>query len=356
MRSSTRARATAAAVAVAVLVAGFALRPQPPALSPEFTGDAELAERARSLLEDGPRATAAVVEVDGDLVRSAYLGSDETTLYEIASVTKAMTGLLLADALERGEVTEDTELGSLLDLGEAPAASVTLAELSGHQSGLPTQPPGVLNTVGMVLDSLSNRDPYTGDLDDLVELGAKANLNDRDEFAYSNLGTALLGQALAAAAGSDYETLLHERILDPLGMERTVVPATPGDVPPEATTGYANNGRPIAPSANAAWAPMGGVHSTGEDMGLFARALLTGEVPGPDALEPRWEDGSGSEVGLGWFVTDHDGTEVTWHNGMSGGFAAMVALDREGERAVVVLSDSAIRVDSIALDLLLEET
>lgn len=355
MRSSTRTRATAAAVAVAVLVAGFALRPEPPTLSPETTGDAELAERARPLLEEGPRATAAVVEVDGDQVRSAYFGSGETTLYEIASVTKAMTGLLLADAVERGEVTEVTELGSLLDLGDAPVASVTLAELSAHRSGLPTQPPGVLNAVGMALDGLRNRDPFTGDLDDLVELGARADLNGRGEFAYSNLGTALLGQALAAAAGKDYESLLRERILDPLGMERTVVPAAPGDVPSEWTTGYAGNARPVAPSANAAWAPMGGVHSTGEDLGLFARALLAGDAPGQGALEPRWEDGAGSEVGLGWFVTDHDGTEVTWHNGMSGGFAAMAALDREGERGVVVLSDSAVRVDSIALDLLLEE-
>lgn len=355
MRSSTRARVTAAAVAVAVLAVGFAVRPTPPSLSPETTGDAALAERARPLLEDAPRATAAVVEVDDGRVREAYFGADGTTLYEIGSVSKSLTGLLLADAIERGEVDPDTELGTLLDLGGAPAASVTLSELSSHRSGLPRNPPGVLTSATMFLDNLRNRDPYTGDVDALVGSAARADLTDPGRFAYSNLGAALLGQALAASSGTDYETLLRQRLLDPLGMGRTVVPASPDDVPAEAAVGHGTNGRPFAPSANAAWAPMGGVHSTGADMGLLARALLEGEAPGAGALEPRWDDGQGDGVGLGWFVTDHDGTEVTWHNGMTGGFAAMVALDREGGRAVVVLADGPAGVDSVALDLLLEE-
>ncbi|WP_431867738.1 serine hydrolase domain-containing protein [Nocardiopsis eucommiae] len=354
MRSGTRTGATVAVVAAVVLAVGFAVRPVAPSLSSEVTGDAELAQRARPLLEDGPRATAAVVEVDGDRVREAYFGADGTTLYEIGSVSKALTGLLLADAIERGEVDPDTELGTLLDLEGAPAATVTLSELSSHRSGLPRNPPGVLTSVTMLLDNLRNRDPYTGDVRDLVGSAAEADLTDRGRFAYSNLGAALLGQALAVSAGTDYETVLHQRLLAPLGMERTVVPATPEDVPAEAAVGHGTNGRPFAPSANAAWAPMGGVHSTGGDMGLLARALVGGGAPGVEALEPRWDDGRGDGVGLGWFVTDHDGTEVTWHNGMTGGFAAMVALDREGGRAVVVLADGPVGVDSVALDLLLE--
>ncbi|WP_017545413.1 serine hydrolase domain-containing protein [Nocardiopsis prasina] len=355
MRRDTRTGVTAVVVAVAVLAAGFVVRPAPPDLSAEVTGDTGLAERALPLLEDGPRATAAVVEVDGDSVREAYFGADETTLYEIGSVSKSLTGLLLAEAIERGEVEEDTELGALLDLKGAPASTVTLAELSSHRSGLPRNPPGAANSVTMLLDNLRNRDPYTGDLDTLLDSAAGADLTDRGEFAYSNLGAALLGQALAASAGTDYETLLRQRVLVPLGMESTVVPAAPDDVPAEAAVGYGTNGRPFSPSANAAWAPMGGVYSTGGDMGLLVRALLEGEVPGVEALEPRWDDGRGSGIGLGWFVTDHDGTEVTWHNGMTGGFAAMVALDREGGRAVLVLADSAVAVDSVALDLLLEK-
>ena len=353
MRTRTRSRVIAATTAAAVLAAGFAVRPQPPALSAETTGDPGLVERATPLLEADPRATAAVVEVDGDQTRGAYFGAGEETAYELASISKAITGLLLADAVERGEVTEDTELGSLLALGDAPAASVTLAELSGHQSGLPNNPPEVLTGIRMFLDNMRNRQPYSADPDQLVEMVAASDLTDRGEFEYSNLGVSALGHALAAAAGTDYETLLHQRILDPLAMDRTVVPAAAADVPAEAATGYGQNGRPFAPWADAAWAPAGGVYSTGEDMGRLARALLADEAPGLDALEPRWED-AGDRVGLGWFVTDHDGNEVTWHNGLGRGFSAMLALDREADRAVIVLSDSQVPVDQIALDLLEE--
>jgi CubicO group peptidase (beta-lactamase class C family) len=357
MPSSTRARVSAAVAAAAVLAAGFALRPQPPALSPDTTGDTALAERARPLLEEGPRATAAVVEVDDGRIRGAYFGSDESTRYEIGSVSKSLTGMLLADAVERGEVTEDTELGSLLDLGEAPAASVTLAELSGHQSGLPGNPPKALDRLGLAVNSMRNQQPYTAeDVDALVTMFADAELSDRGEHSYSNLGAAALGQALAAAAGTDYPTLVRERILDPLEMDDSLVPADPEEVPAAAATGYANNGRPFAPMANAVWAPSGGAYSTGADMGLLALALLTGEAPGTEAMEPRWEDGSGDGVGLGWYVTDHDGTEVTWHNGITGGFHAILALDREGERAVVILSDTPAGTHPAAIDLLLEET
>ncbi|MEU3018972.1 MULTISPECIES: serine hydrolase domain-containing protein [unclassified Nocardiopsis] len=349
-----RGRFTAALVAAVVVAAGLAVAPAPMELSARASGDAELAERARPLLQAGPRRTAAVVEVDGDRVREAYFGADGTTLYEVGSVTKALTGLLLAEAIARGEVEADTRLGTLLDLGEAPAARVTLAELASHRSGLPRNPPGVSTALTMFLDSLRNRDPYTGDLDSLVAGAARADLTDRGAFAYSNLGPALLGQSLAEAAGTDYETLLRERVLEPLAMDRTVVPAHPEDVPSTAAVGHGRNGRPYAPSADATWAPIGGVHSTGGDMGLLARALVAGQAPGVLALDPRWDDGEGDGVGLGWFVTDHDGTDVTWHNGMTGGFAAMVALDREGGRAVVVLADSPVGVEDAALELLLE--
>ncbi|GAB3705413.1 serine hydrolase domain-containing protein [Nocardiopsis oceani] len=353
MRTRIRSRIIAATTAAAVLATGFAVRPQPPTLSAETTGDPGLIERAAPLLEADPRATAAVVEVGGDQTRGAYFGADGETAYEIGSISKAMTGLLLADAVERGEVTEDTELGSLLELGDAPAASVTLAELSSHRSGLPNMPPGLLSTARTLVEGMRGHDYFTADLETLQEQAAEADLTDRGEYEYSNFGTALLGQALATAAGTDYETLLRERLLEPLGLADTAFAATDADIPEAAATGYGRFGRPVPSEADPTEAGMSGVYSTGGDMGRFAHALLDGEAPGTGAMEPRWETGS-DEVGLGWMVTDHDGTEVTWHNGMTNGFSAMLALDREADRAVIVLADSQVSVDQIALDLLEE--
>ena len=103
-----------------------------------MTGDPALAARARPLLP-GALDRVSIVEVDGARVTYAGFGADEHTEYEIGSLTKTFTAALLADAVERGEVTAETKLGALLPLGGAPVADVTLAELASHRSGLSAQ-------------------------------------------------------------------------------------------------------------------------------------------------------------------------------------------------------------------------
>ncbi|MBR8742605.1 serine hydrolase domain-containing protein [Nocardiopsis sp. MG754419] len=343
----------AVTVAAPVLVAGVALAPEHPTLAERATGDRELIERARPLLSEDPRSSAVVVRVEGDRTTVARFGSDTDTVYPIASITKTMTGMLLAEAIERGEVTEDTELGTLVDLGDAPAASVTLAELAGHRSGVPNHPSGVVTNVRMALRSLRGHDPYDGDPDTIVAHAADVELSGRGEFTYSNLGFSVLGLALAETAGIDYAALVRARLLVPLGMEDTLIPASVAELPDDAVPGFGLTGRPVAPFTGTGWAASGAVHSTGDDMGRFASALLSGDAPGAGAMEPRWAD-EGEAEGLGWAITDHDGTAVTWHNGLGGGFASMIALDREAERAVVVLADGPIGVEDVARRLLLE--
>lgn len=347
----------ACAVALFVVVVGLAVRPTPPQeLSTEESGDSDLLDRVRPLLEQEMRDTASVVNLVGDSTLMAHYGADDTTDYEIGSIAKAMVGLLLADAVERGEVAEDTELGELLDLGDTPAAAVTLAELSSHHSGLPRFSERFTDVTGNSVAALLNRDPYPADAETLVEQLADAELEGRGEFTYSNLGVAALGQALAEATGDDYGTLLQERILDPLGMADTTLPVTADNVPDDATVGYAENGHVADPWTMNAYAPAGGVRSTPADMAVFAQALLDGSAPGADeAMEPRWDDDGDGSTGLGWVITEHDGTEVTWHNGITGGFASMLALDREEDEAVVVLNNTAPPVDEVGLELLLEE-
>lgn len=355
---STRPRAVVAAcaVGVAALALGLAVGPRVPSLSEEESGDPGLLDRARPLLAAEARERASVVEIDGDRTRVAHFGADGGTVYEIGSVTKAMTSLLLADAVERGEVSEDTELGSLLDLGDAPAASVTLAELASHRSGLPRLPSGVADVVGMGIATYRGSDPYQADLDTLVEQVAASDLSDRGEVAYSNLGVAVLGHAVAAAAGTDYTTLLSERLLDPVGMDATTLPVTADRLPEDASLGHGPQGRTADAWTSHAYAPMGGVRSTPDDMERLARSLLEGDAPGADAMEPRWDAGEdGRRVGLGWWVSDQEGTAVTWHNGGTGGFSARLSLDRANDRAVIVLADSFMSVDDAATDLLLED-
>jgi hypothetical protein len=144
--------ATVFALALAALVAlvGALARPSPPSLSTMVSGDAELAARARPLLP-GALDRVSIAVVDGSTTTYAHFGADEHTQYEIGSITKTFTGLLLADAIQRGEVTADTTVGALLPLGGAPIADVTLAELASHRSGLSTQGMQVEETIPFAL-------------------------------------------------------------------------------------------------------------------------------------------------------------------------------------------------------------
>src|SRR5919202_4678473 len=103
--------AVAVALAAVVALLGVLARPSPPSLSTQVTGDATLAARARPLLP-GALDRVSLAVVDGATVTHAGFGADEHTEYEIGSLTKTFTALLLADAIRRGEVTADTKVGA----------------------------------------------------------------------------------------------------------------------------------------------------------------------------------------------------------------------------------------------------
>src|ERR671935_3086399 len=123
MRPRKRLLGLALALAALIPLGGAFTRPSPPSLSTTVTGDADLAARARPLLP-GALDRVSIAVVDGSTVTYAGFGADEHTEYEIGSITKTFTASLVADAIRRGEVTADTQVGALLPLGSAPIADV----------------------------------------------------------------------------------------------------------------------------------------------------------------------------------------------------------------------------------------
>lgn len=354
-----RRRILVATVAgLAVLGLGVACMPRPPQLG-AASGDPALTAQAVALLDNEPgargRISIAVVEgvvagaPERGAVRFADFGADPETEYEIGSVTKTMTAALLAEAVARDEVSLDTELGALLDLGNSPAAGVSLEELATHTSGLPrlALTPGTI--LGSIVANYRASNPYSEDLPQLLDQARGSALTDPGAVAYSNLGVALLGHALAAAAGTDYATLLRERVFVPLRLDDTRLPETAAELGPDAPHGYTRGGRAAEPWVLHAYSPAGGVRSTSADLARYAAALLAGTAPGATALEPLRDDGDGGQVGLAWFRTAEG---VTWHNGGTGGFMSYVGLDRERGSAVVVLSNTAVSVDALGAGLL----
>lgn len=364
-RPSRRAVIGAALVAAVVIAAGVIAIPRPPALSTEITGDAALAERVTELLDgqSGARdhlVVAVIEQGDGeaaDSVTTAGFGADADTEFEIGSVSKTITAALFAQAIVLGEVGATDTVGDHLPMGDSPAADVTLEELVSHRSGLPSidMRPGQL--VGSLWAQLRGVDPYAAEPGAVVEAARAATLSDRGQVAYSNMGMALLGQVLASAASMPYEQLVAERVAGPFDLPATSVPTTADALADGAPTGYGPGGRPQGAWTLGSYAPAGGVRSTLTDMTTYAQVLLDGDTSAVEALEPRFDAGDGQRIGWAWFTTpvstgDGGEVDVTWHNGMTGGFASMVALDRDGGRAVVVLSDTAVSVDDLAFDLL----
>src|SRR5918999_5632422 len=167
---------------------------------------AALAERA------APKPPAGIVlaRARGGAVEVAAAGPvEEGAVFELGSITKAVTGLLLADAVVRGEV----ELGTTLDECLPGARPLRLADLASHTAGLPRLPLAFLRRAGFT----NMTDPYAGTtVDELVADLGRVRVRRLKRRRYSNFGAALLGQALAARAGVPYERLAQERVLRPL--------------------------------------------------------------------------------------------------------------------------------------------
>lgn len=269
----------------------------------------------------------------------AATGEDAVS-FEIGSITKVFTGLLLADAVVRGEVTLDTPIARLLPadvvLPNGAGDKITLRMLATHTSGLPRIP------VEIPPDNLEN--PYAS-FDDTALWSSlrrvRLDFEPGSRASYSNLAAGLLGTLLARHAGVPYADLLAARITGPLGMEHTTVAVT-GAPRDRLAVGHNGSGQPCSPWEFQALAGAGGIRSTVGDMLRFARAVLDPEsTPLREAIALTWERqdlkatvAAGGQ-GLGWMIAG-DG-QTRWHNGMTGGFHAALYVNRPLHVASVVL-------------------
>ncbi len=305
------------------------------------SGDQSLASAVREMKPAG-HALAVVFVAPGG-VRGAYWRCDGTTTFEIGSVSKPLTGLVLADAVARGEMSLDDPLGRFLDLGSSAAASIPVWQAATHTSGLPRGP--------RPRGSGGWSSAYTGVDVRQLEADARSVTLGEQVFGYSNLGGALVGQAVAKAAGLSYPDLMRTRLFEPLAMSQSAAQTTR----PLVGGGYNAVGVRQPPWLLDAYAPMGGIVSTPEDLTRLVQALIDGSAPGVSALDPRVSSGVERQEGLLWDVHPYgDGRVMASHPGGTPGYAAYLAVDRVSRTGVVVLSDSRINVEGIGESLMRE--
>lgn len=283
---------------------------------------------------------------------------DEYTVFEIGSVTKVFTALLLAVMSGAGEVALDEPLADLHPELTFPVRGrpVTLVDLATHSAGLPRLPPGVLR------QGLRHRDnPYAafseGDVVRAIE-SVRLRAEPGARVRYSNFGAGLLGQALARRAATPYGDLVRTRVCAPLGLVDTVVRRSADQLSRRAV-GHDRRGRAVPDWDMDSLPSMGALHSTSADLARFLAAQVDpGSTPLEDAIrlsqQPRLSAGRLGHQALGWMLSPLPRTDrrMLWHNGGTGGAFSFVGLEPEARVGVAALTNTARPVDATAVSLL----
>jgi serine-type D-Ala-D-Ala carboxypeptidase/endopeptidase len=306
---------------------------------------ADLDQVARAALidrVDGCRkavgAVAAIIDSSGrrEVAYGRFAAGDERavdahTIFELGCIIKVFDALLLADMVERRELSLTDPASDYLPREvRVPerGGPITLQHLATHTSGLPgrrtARAAEASAQTALGLYEFLSACSLTRDVGTLYE--------------YSNIGASLLRQVLALRAGMDYGVLLRRRVLDSLQMKSTGIGATPA-VAAWMAMGHNDRLEPVPPH------PMEFL-SNAHDMSTFLEVCL-GLRPSPfdralaRMLSVRHPIGPKMEASLGWNVETHGGDEIICRDGVTWGFRTWIGYRPSVQRGVAVLSNAA---------------
>lgn len=275
-----------------------------------------------------------------------------STIYEIGSITKTMTGLMLAHAIRDRKVKLDDDVRNYLpgkfENLEFNGRPITLRHLATHTSGLPASPPGIHDD-GMA--PAYERYSHEELLKDLA--GVKLTRAPGAQFDYSNMGGGLVGLILEKAYGQPYEALLRKFILTPLKMSRTGIALTPA-MDSNYATPHDRTGKPTDRWTINGIEGAGAVRSTIQDMLRFAKYNLNERNPDVGLSHTAQISGP-PKLGLFWLtgVSRLGGSYVN-HEGGTGGFTThILAMPSKGLAVVVLMNGGELSAGDLAYEIAL---
>ncbi|MGH9534246.1 MAG: serine hydrolase domain-containing protein [Terriglobales bacterium] len=331
-----------AAAAATVEKKAAAARPRPvPLARLGAVLKSELAPLRGSALAPGSGLGLVVgVVANGQRRIFAFGAARPDSMFEIGSVTKTFTGLLLARLVAQHRVRLRDAVAQFLPPGSAPAAAhgagITLGELATQHSGLPPMPDN--------FNAVSPANPYAG----YAPARLLSYLRQRGlahpagaPFVYSNLGYGLLGYALARAVHNSYAALLRQEITGPLALHNTVIRLSAAQrrrlLPGHDAAGHVTANWTFT----AAFAGAGALRSTAGDLLTYLEANLHPPAAMASAFalqhRPRAAGPPGMKVGLGWIYVPASGSY--WHDGGTGGYSSFVFFNPRRGLAVVALAN-----------------
>ncbi|MFK4727553.1 D-alanyl-D-alanine-carboxypeptidase/D-alanyl-D-alanine-endopeptidase [Bradyrhizobium niftali] len=330
----------------------------------DFASDDEVRDILRERI-DRAHQSVGIVAISFDSARekivtygqsgSAVDQLDRDTVFEIGSITKVFTALLLTEMVTRGEVALDDPVSKFLPgtvkMPDRNGKQITLLDLATYTSGLPRIPDGI---------PASGDNPYAAyTVEQLYAFLSSYTLHydPGTHYEYSNLGFGLLGHALALRAGSSYEDLLVSRVCEPLGLRDTCISLS-NSMRERLAQGHASNLKPASNWDIPTLAGAGALRSTASDLVKFVKAtcLSGANAPLRSAIDMllqtrRPTNLPNTEVGLGCFIRTGNKDEIIWKDGGTGGYASFAGFSTTLRSGAIVLSNSINSVNDIGFRL-----
>ncbi|MEM9333843.1 MAG: serine hydrolase [Pseudomonadota bacterium] len=324
--------------------AGDSSAPMSDAQPGSSAADSELQDWIDKAVNDGDSLAISAMLLDGDSV-SYYSGGaispdgaapNENTQYQIGSITKVFTNMLLAEMVADGKLGYDTALGDLMGddftFANADLGKVTMEQLATHTSGLARMPSNIAPT--------DPQDPYKDYTAEQLNAEIAQARNKQvlvAEYGYSNLGMGLLGYRLGQLEGSSYTEEVIAQVVAPLGLEETGFERSDN-----LADGYRSGSvvpawllpEPIA-AAGALWG------STSDFVRLAQVMLGQAESPLKHDIEAVRDSiaqaGPDFDVTRVWHMTWADDQPIYWHNGGTGGYLTFFGFRPDTNQAVAIL-------------------
>lgn len=322
--------------------------------------DVEANIKKRILYEQNPSIVVGVIDKQGARyfsygnVKTNGTKANEHSIYEIGSISKVFTAILLAQQVKDGKMKLSDPvqkyLPSEVRVPKYGEKEITLGNLADHTSALPRMPsnftpanpanPFADYTVAQLYSFVNNYE-LTRDIGSAYE--------------YSNLAQGLLGHVLSLQAGTTYETLMINTIASPLNMKETKIVLS-DEMKKNLALGY-SNGSPVENWDLPTLAGAGAIRSSTFDMLKFLAAnlgLTKSSLQEAIALthHPRHDKAGNMRVGLSWHIAPGKNGDVIWHNGGTGGYRSFIGFVKETSTGVVILTNSTAGVDDIGFHLL----
>lgn len=253
--------------------------------------------------------------------------------YEIGSITKTFTAMLVSKAIEEERINLDDSISNYLELENRYYP--TIKRIITHTSGLK---PYYLSLQKIKNYFAGGNDFYNISKEQLLKELNKTRLEERDyNFNYSNFGVSALGLVLEKVYDKNYNELLEE-YLQQLDMNNTTIATGTGNL-----SGYWKW------NENDGYIPSGAIISNIEDMSKYLETLITSDENYViNVAEPLTDinveneiynmlDVNIDSVGMTWMIDNKN--NIIWHNGSTTNFNSYIGFNREKKIGVVVLSN-----------------